>query len=178
MGKRFKVTSNITKKMLYEVGIELYKKDIYSAWVVLGVIISVVVLYTCGLNNKLYDGAFNIKITLFTLVSIIGVWSLKSLVGYMYTKVHYELLQTQHVFACEEYFEVKYEPSNKMAKISYLEIKKLIETEKRFFFVFDKWELWIEKDSFVEGDVDSFRDFIKERLSSDLKNSNRIHYRK
>lgn len=161
MQEKFKVESNITKDMIYEIGTYIFKDDIFKERLLLGIVGPILLIVII-----LYFGEINIKVILLAVVEIILICKMKSLTGYLYFKKNKLLMQTQTILFGGDSLKVKYEAAIKDVNIKYSEIEKVSETEKWFLFTIDEWCLWFDKQSFIVGDLDEFRCFIKEKLNS------------
>lgn len=163
MKEIFKVSSNLTKDMLYEVGIDVFESDIFKERLLLAIIGAIGIV-----GVTWYFREVTIKTILLAMIDIIAIWKLKSLTGYIYMKKYEKLLQTQTILFYEEYFRVKYETTNKELDFKYFDIEKLKETEKAFLLTMGERVLWFDKSSFIKGDLESFRSFTREKVSSDI----------
>lgn len=161
MKEIFKVSTKLTKDILYEIGIYVSKRDNFKDRLLLSIVSAVTIGGITWYLREITLGAI-----LLAVFSIIGIWKVEWFSGYIYMKRHEKSLETQTILFYKEYFEIEYEETKEEYECKYSDIKKVEEIEKAFLIIIGESILWIDKKAFIKEDLDKFRCFIKEKVSS------------
>jgi len=173
MKVKFKSINNIKKKDLKETYACVFKNDILrsrSLWLIFAVV--AVGLFCSKYYNfkRVYShimypfGYIEVLICLFIICDGIYAWRIPHIISTIRIKEDKKYIGTdQSVFFYED--NIRKDIVDNSYEFDYSKIKEIYETDTKFIFVLKSLKYtFITKDSFVIGDPNNFREFLKSKI--------------
>lgn len=166
MEGRFKIESILTKEVLYDLGAEMCKKEKIIARIFLVGSSILNIIYCIWLKIRVPEYSVSLENIILILFIIILAWKLDKLNGYIYMLFYGKkaLGKKQELFFYDDYLII-----NSKTNSSYSEIEKVIQTEKGFIIMYNRFVVWVANDSFIIGDSYEFRKFLQQKFKGKVE---------
>lgn len=172
---KFKSINNIKEKDLKETYTCVFKNDILRsrslslifAVVVIGLFCSKYYNFKIVYRHTMYSfGYIEVLIGLIIIFDGIYAWKMPHIISTIRIKKDKKYIGTdQSVFFYED--NIKKDIVDNSYEFDYSQIKEVYETDTKFIFILKSLKYtFITKDSFVIGDSNSFREFLKNKIDN------------
>lgn len=176
MKERFKVKNIFTKEVLYELGVEMNKKEKTISRIIIGAYVIISILYCIWIKIRVPNHSFRLSTILAILFAIIMIWKIDKLNWYIYWLLQGKqaIGKRQAVLFYDDHFRVENESKMDKPNVSYSEIGKVLQTKNGFIIMCKKFTILVENASFIIGDPCEFKKFLQTKLKKEIEISKSI----